>query len=155
MSNGILSLSRSRWHQGSGDLTDQRVTLDRRVLDWAVGALNCMCVYIYRCTIGTTIKLVLDLVYIGLDSEINELVEGSDIYEPRVELSQVDPCEVSKIHYVADNEYKGCVAGWSSGYSVAAMSSICGLHEVYTAHFISTISVISIYMPGSERAAVS
>ena len=25
----------------------------------------------------------------GLDSEINELVEGSDIYEPRVELSQV------------------------------------------------------------------
>jgi hypothetical protein len=61
LSNGILSLARSRWHQGSGDLTDQRITLDRRVLDWAV----------------------------GLDSEINELVEGSDIYEPRVELSQV------------------------------------------------------------------
>lgn len=38
LSNGIISLARSRWHQGSGDLTDQRITLDRRVLDWAVGA---------------------------------------------------------------------------------------------------------------------
>ena len=54
--HGIVSLSRSRWHQGSGDLTDQRVMLDRRVLDWVV----------------------------GLDSEINELVEGSDLYEPKV-----------------------------------------------------------------------
>lgn len=35
--------------------------IDRRVLDWAV----------------------------GLDSEINELVEGSDLYEPKVNLSQV------------------------------------------------------------------
>jgi hypothetical protein len=61
LSNGIISLNRSRWHQGSGDLTDQRMTLDRRVLDWVV----------------------------GLDSEINELVEGSDIYEPKVDLSQV------------------------------------------------------------------
>lgn len=45
----------------SGDLTDNRIILDRRVLDWAV----------------------------GLDSEINELVEGSDLYEPKVNLSQV------------------------------------------------------------------
>jgi hypothetical protein len=61
MSNGIISLNRSRWHQGGGDLTDIKVVLDRRVLDWAV----------------------------GLDSEINELVEGSDLYEPKVSLSQV------------------------------------------------------------------
>ena len=61
MSNGIISLSRSRWHQGCGDLTDNRIVLDRRVLDWTV----------------------------GLDSEINELVEGSDLYEPKVSLSQV------------------------------------------------------------------
>lgn len=59
--HGIISLSRSRWHQGSGDLTDQRIMLDRRILDWAV----------------------------GLDSEINELVEGSDLYEPKVQLGQV------------------------------------------------------------------
>jgi SpoVK/Ycf46/Vps4 family AAA+-type ATPase len=59
--HGIISLSRSRWHQGSGDLTDNRIILDRRVLDWAV----------------------------GLDSEINELVEGSDLYDPKVNLSQV------------------------------------------------------------------
>ena len=61
MTNGIISLIRSRWHQGSGDLTDNRIVLDRRVLDWAV----------------------------GLDSEINELVEGSDLYEPKVNLTQV------------------------------------------------------------------
>ena len=61
MTNGIISLSRSRWNQGSGDLTDQRIVLDRRLLDWAV----------------------------GLDSEINELVEGSDLYEPRVDMSSV------------------------------------------------------------------
>lgn len=61
LSNGIISLSRSRWHQGTGDLTDQRITLDRRVLDFSV----------------------------GLDTEINELVEGSDLYEPKVRLDQV------------------------------------------------------------------
>ncbi len=46
---------------GSGDLTDQRCIIDRRVLDWIV----------------------------GLDSEINEIVEGSDLYEPKVNLKQV------------------------------------------------------------------
>lgn len=61
LDNGIISLNRSRWHQGAGDLTEQRMQLDRRILDWAV----------------------------GLDSEINELVEGSDLYEPKVNLSQV------------------------------------------------------------------
>lgn len=44
-----------------GDLTENKITLDRRILDWVV----------------------------GLDSEINELVEGSDLYEPQVNLSQV------------------------------------------------------------------
>ena len=38
-----------------------RILLDRRILDWTV----------------------------GLDSEINELVEGSDLYEPKVNLAQV------------------------------------------------------------------
>jgi hypothetical protein len=61
MTHGIISLNKSRWHVGSGDLTDNRIILDRRVLDWVV----------------------------GLDSEINELVEGSDLYEPQVNLSQV------------------------------------------------------------------
>lgn len=55
------SLSRTRWHQGKGDLTEQRIQLDRRILDWTV----------------------------GLDSEINELVEGSDLYEPAVDISQL------------------------------------------------------------------
>lgn len=59
--NAIISLAKSKWHVGSGDLTENRITLDRRILDWVV----------------------------GLDSEINELVEGSDLYEPVVELSQV------------------------------------------------------------------
>lgn len=61
LQNGIVSLNKNRWHQGTGDLTDQRIALDRRILDWVV----------------------------GLDSEINELVEGSDLYEPKVNLSQV------------------------------------------------------------------
>jgi hypothetical protein len=52
VSHGIISLLKARWHQSSGDLTDNRIILDRRVLDWVV----------------------------GLDSEINELVEGSDLY---------------------------------------------------------------------------
>ena len=42
-------------------MTEFRLTLDRRVLDWTV----------------------------GLDSEINELVEGSDLYEPKVALDNV------------------------------------------------------------------
>jgi SpoVK/Ycf46/Vps4 family AAA+-type ATPase len=61
MTNAVISLSKSRWHVGTGDLTENRIVLDRRILDWVV----------------------------GLDSEINELVEGSDLYEPAVNLSQV------------------------------------------------------------------
>lgn len=61
LTNGIISLTKPRWHQGNGDLTDQKMSIDRRLLDWCV----------------------------GLDSEINELVEGSDLYTPKVTLSQV------------------------------------------------------------------
>jgi hypothetical protein len=60
INHGIISLSSNRY-SGAGDLTNQSMQLDRRILDWAV----------------------------GLDSEINELVEGSDLYEPKVGLSQV------------------------------------------------------------------
>ncbi|TMW61087.1 hypothetical protein Poli38472_014548 [Pythium oligandrum] len=61
LSRGLVKLHRGRWHSTAGDLVDQRVELDRRVLDWAV----------------------------GLDTEINELVEGSDLYNPKVQLDQV------------------------------------------------------------------
>lgn len=59
--HGIVSLSRSYSYRACADLTDQKLQLDRRILDWAV----------------------------GLDSEINELIEGSDLYEPNVNLCQV------------------------------------------------------------------
>eukprot|EP01038_Epipyxis_sp_PR26KG_P008133 gene8133-11011_t len=61
LKNAVISLSKSKWHVGTGDLTENRIILDRRILDWVV----------------------------GLDSEINELVEGSDLYEPQATLSQV------------------------------------------------------------------
>ena len=61
LKNAVISLQKVRWHVGSGDLTENRIVIDRRILDWAV----------------------------GLDSEINELVEGSDLYEPKVNLAQV------------------------------------------------------------------
>lgn len=61
LSRGLVKLHRGRWHSTAGDLVDQRVELDRRVLDWVV----------------------------GLDTEINELVEGSDLYAPKVQLDQV------------------------------------------------------------------
>ncbi|DAZ96137.1 TPA: hypothetical protein N0F65_008716 [Lagenidium giganteum] len=61
LSRGLVKLHRGRWHSTAGDLVDQRVELDRRVLDWVV----------------------------GLDTEINELVEGSDLYNPKVQMDQV------------------------------------------------------------------
>ncbi|ETL47029.1 hypothetical protein L916_03190, partial [Phytophthora nicotianae] len=61
LSRGLVKLHRGRWHSTAGDLVDQRVELDRRVLDWVV----------------------------GLDTEMNELVEGSDLYTPKVQLDQV------------------------------------------------------------------
>lgn len=61
LTRGLVKLHRGRWHSTAGDLVDQRVELDRRVLDWVV----------------------------GLDTEMNELVEGSDLYYPKVQLDQV------------------------------------------------------------------
>ncbi|RLN06524.1 hypothetical protein BBJ28_00017066, partial [Nothophytophthora sp. Chile5] len=61
LTRGLIKLHRGRWHSTAGDLVDQRVELDRRVLDWVV----------------------------GLDTEMNELVEGSDLYSPKVQLDQV------------------------------------------------------------------
>lgn len=61
LARGLVKLHRGRWHATAGDLVDQRVELDRRVLDWVV----------------------------GLDTEMNELVEGSDLYYPKVQLDQV------------------------------------------------------------------
>lgn len=58
---GVITVFAVRWREGTGDLTESRISLDRRILDWTV----------------------------GLDSEINELVEGSDLYEPMVQLKQV------------------------------------------------------------------
>ncbi|KAJ1455377.1 P-loop containing nucleoside triphosphate hydrolase protein [Pelagophyceae sp. CCMP2097] len=62
IARGVVRVARSRWHSsGSSDLTEQRVELDRRVLDFVV----------------------------GLDTEINELVEGSELYSPKVDLDDV------------------------------------------------------------------
>ncbi len=61
LKRSIVKINRGRWHSGSSDLMDQRVEIDRRILDWVV----------------------------GLDTEINELVEGSDLYFPKVDLSSV------------------------------------------------------------------
>jgi hypothetical protein len=61
LANGVVSLYANRWREGGGDLTENRLALDRRILDWAV----------------------------GLDSEIHELVQGSDLYDPVVQLEQV------------------------------------------------------------------
>lgn len=61
LTRGLVKLHRGRWHSTAGDLVDQRIELDRRVLDWVV----------------------------GLDTEMNELVEGSDLYNPKVQLDQV------------------------------------------------------------------
>ena len=61
MKQGIVKIQRGRWHSSAGDLVDQTVELDRRILDHVV----------------------------GLDTEINELVEGSDLYMPTAQLTQL------------------------------------------------------------------
>ncbi|OQR96549.1 hypothetical protein ACHHYP_15424 [Achlya hypogyna] len=78
LQRGLIKLNRGRWHSSGGDLVDQRVDLDRRVLDWVV----------------------------GLDTEINELVEGSDLYNPKVQLSQV----------VLPDEYKQTILSTVTSY---------------------------------------
>jgi SpoVK/Ycf46/Vps4 family AAA+-type ATPase len=49
------------YSRGGGNLMDQDVELDRCMLDWIV----------------------------GLDTEMNELVEGSHLYKPKVSMEQV------------------------------------------------------------------
>jgi hypothetical protein len=61
LKRSVVKINRGRWHSGSSDLMDQRIEIDRRILDWVV----------------------------GLDTEINELVEGSDLYLPKVTLDNV------------------------------------------------------------------
>lgn len=62
VSRGVVRIGRSRWHSsGSTDLTESRVELDRRVLDYCV----------------------------GLDTEINDLVEGSELYAPKFDFDDL------------------------------------------------------------------
>uniref|UniRef100_A0A7S3NKP4 Winged helix domain-containing protein n=1 Tax=Aureoumbra lagunensis TaxID=44058 RepID=A0A7S3NKP4_9STRA len=62
LSKGILRINAPRWHaQGSNDLTESRVELDRRVLDHLV----------------------------GLDSEISEIFESSELITPKAKFCHV------------------------------------------------------------------
>ncbi|XP_057858145.2 cell division control protein 48 isoform X3 [Cryptomeria japonica] len=61
VSRGMIRLRAVNYTRGSGDLMDQQVDLDRRILDWIV----------------------------GLDTEIDELIEGSHLYKPKVSMQQV------------------------------------------------------------------
>lgn len=61
VARGLIKLRTSTYSHGGGDLMDQNVELDRRMLDWIV----------------------------GLDTEMNELVEGSHLYKPKVSMEQV------------------------------------------------------------------
>ncbi len=61
---------RVRWrpHYLSEDLADCVVTIDRRMMDWVV----------------------------GLNTEINELIEGSNLYSPKVDMDHVILSEVGR-----------------------------------------------------------
>ncbi|KAJ7523017.1 hypothetical protein O6H91_18G034900 [Diphasiastrum complanatum] len=61
VARGLIKLRPSPYARGGGDLMDQQVELDRRILDWIV----------------------------GLDTEMNELVEGSHLYKPKISMEQV------------------------------------------------------------------
>jgi len=56
VARGLIKMRTASYTRGGGDLMDQQVELDRRMLDWIV----------------------------GLDTEMNELVEGSHLYKPKV-----------------------------------------------------------------------
>jgi hypothetical protein len=56
VSKALIKIRPPPYTRGGGDLMDQQVELDRRMLDWIV----------------------------GLDTEMNELVEGSHLYHPKV-----------------------------------------------------------------------
>ncbi|CAM6102058.1 unnamed protein product [Calypogeia fissa] len=62
VARGLIKLRATPYARGGGgDLMDQHVELDRRMLDWIV----------------------------GLDTEMNELVEGSHLYKPKIPMEQV------------------------------------------------------------------
>ncbi|GLJ32583.1 hypothetical protein SUGI_0655660 [Cryptomeria japonica] len=61
VARGLIKLRVVAYARGGGDLMDQQVELDRRMLDWIV----------------------------GLDTEMNELVEGSHLYKPMVPIESV------------------------------------------------------------------
>eukprot|EP00246_Nothoceros_aenigmaticus_P015199 TRINITY_DN6205_c0_g1_i3.p1 TRINITY_DN6205_c0_g1~~TRINITY_DN6205_c0_g1_i3.p1 ORF type:complete len:1045 (-),score=220.48 TRINITY_DN6205_c0_g1_i3:28-2925(-) len=61
VARGLIKMRPTPYTRGGGDLMDQQVELDRRMLDWIV----------------------------GLDTEMNELVEGSHLYLPKISMSQV------------------------------------------------------------------
>ncbi|KAF1790813.1 P-loop containing nucleoside triphosphate hydrolase [Phytophthora cactorum] len=101
LSRGLVKLHRGRWHSTAGDLVDQRVELDRRVLDWVV----------------------------GLDTEMNELVEGSDLYTPKVQLDQVVLPEEHKSTILETVESYESFRGYrkKSGLEQAGMAYGAGL----------------------------
>ncbi|RLN49537.1 hypothetical protein BBJ29_005083 [Phytophthora kernoviae] len=97
LTRGLVKLHRGRWHSTAGDLVDQRVELDRRVLDWVV----------------------------GLDTEMNELVEGSDLYTPKVQLDQV----------VLPEEHKNTILETVESYeSFRRYRKKCGLEQAGMAY---------------------
>lgn len=74
----------SRWNSGTGDLTENKILLDRRILDYIVG----MYASLYLC-FSLSLRVLMMGWLAGLDSEINELVEGSDLYTPNIPLDSV------------------------------------------------------------------
>ncbi|XP_024517371.1 uncharacterized protein LOC112341471 isoform X1 [Selaginella moellendorffii] len=61
VSRGLIKLRNAVYNRARCDLMDQQVELDRRMLDWIV----------------------------GLDTEMNELVDGSYLYTPKIPMDQV------------------------------------------------------------------
>ncbi|CAM6093219.1 unnamed protein product [Calypogeia fissa] len=62
VARGLIKLRASLYARGGGgDLMEQHVELDRRILDWIV----------------------------GLDAEMNELVDGSHLYQPKISMEHV------------------------------------------------------------------
>eukprot|EP00850_Spirogloea_muscicola_P001405 SM000005S17202 [mRNA] locus=s5:714075:723832:- [translate_table: standard] len=61
VAKGLVKVKSSLYARGSGDLMEQQLELDRRLLDWIA----------------------------GLDTEITELIEGSHLYTPKVGMEQV------------------------------------------------------------------
>ena len=61
VARGLIKLIMVTYSRGGGDLMNRRVEIDRRMMDWIV----------------------------GLDTEMNEIVEGSYLYKPNMLVKQV------------------------------------------------------------------